>query len=117
LAGLYDKLLKHATTSFSAEDVMTFLGRKLHPNFAGDWSLAGHFAFLDGSAGGGSLTQVIMDDFGPEGEAHAGSTRHVCEFTTGDAGQLSIELIATWTDFVAHETVIMQAQRDLTVAP
>jgi hypothetical protein len=36
LAGLYDKLLKHATTSFSAEDVMTFLGRKLHPNFAGD---------------------------------------------------------------------------------
>jgi hypothetical protein len=36
LAGLYDKLLKHATTNFSAEDVMTFLGRKLHPGFAGD---------------------------------------------------------------------------------
>lgn len=36
LAGLYDKLLKHATISFSAEDVMTFLGRKLNANFAGD---------------------------------------------------------------------------------
>jgi hypothetical protein len=83
----------------------------------GDWSLAGHFAYLDGSAGGGSLTQVIMDDFAPEGEAHAGSTGYVCEFTTGDAGQLSIELIATWTDLVAHETVIMQAQQDLIVQP
>ncbi len=36
LAGLYDQLLKHATTCFSAEDVMTFLGRKLNGNFAGD---------------------------------------------------------------------------------
>jgi hypothetical protein len=36
LAGLYDRLLKHATTCFSAEDVMTFLGRKLNENFAGD---------------------------------------------------------------------------------
>lgn len=36
LAGLYDKLLKHATTCFSAEDVMTFLGRKLTGVFAGD---------------------------------------------------------------------------------
>ncbi len=36
LAGLYDALLKHATARFSAEDVMTFLGRKLHGRFAGD---------------------------------------------------------------------------------
>lgn len=36
LEGLYDKLLKHATNCFSAEDVMTFLGRKLRGNFAGD---------------------------------------------------------------------------------
>jgi len=36
LAGLYDPLLKHATQHFSAEDVMTFLGRKLHGRFAGD---------------------------------------------------------------------------------
>ena len=36
LAGLYDRLLKHATTCFSAEDVMTFLGRKLNGHFAGD---------------------------------------------------------------------------------
>lgn len=36
LAGLYDALLKHATARFSAEDVMTFLGRKLTGHFAGD---------------------------------------------------------------------------------
>jgi hypothetical protein len=36
LAGLYDRLLKHATTCFSAEDVMTFLGRKLNGHFAGE---------------------------------------------------------------------------------
>jgi hypothetical protein len=36
LAGLYDALLKHATARFSAEDVMTFLGRKLSGHFAGD---------------------------------------------------------------------------------
>ncbi len=36
LTGLYDPLLKHATAHFSAEDVMTFLGRKLTGRFAGD---------------------------------------------------------------------------------
>ena len=36
LAGLYDPLLKHATARFGAEDVMTFLGRKLTGGFAGD---------------------------------------------------------------------------------
>lgn len=36
LAGLYPPLLKHAVECFSAEDVMTFLGRKLHPAFAGE---------------------------------------------------------------------------------
>jgi hypothetical protein len=36
LGGIYDALLKHAVERFSAEDVMTFLGRKLHAQFAGD---------------------------------------------------------------------------------
>lgn len=36
LNGLYGHLLKHAVERFSAEDVMTFLGRKLHHRFAGD---------------------------------------------------------------------------------
>jgi hypothetical protein len=36
LKGLYEKLLLHATLCFSAEDVLTFLGRKLHGNFAGE---------------------------------------------------------------------------------
>src|SRR2546425_1179752 len=36
LKGLYSKLLQHATVCFSAEDVMSFLGRKLNWNFQGE---------------------------------------------------------------------------------
>lgn len=36
LEGLYPSLVRHAITSFSAEDVMRFLGKKLHPAFAGE---------------------------------------------------------------------------------
>lgn len=36
LQGLYPQWLKHATLCFSAEDVLTFLGRKLHGRFAGE---------------------------------------------------------------------------------
>lgn len=36
LKSLYEKLLPHAIVSFGAEDVMTFLGRKLHGNFQGE---------------------------------------------------------------------------------
>ena len=36
LKGLYEQLLMHATCRLSAEDVMTFLGRKLNGNFAGE---------------------------------------------------------------------------------
>jgi hypothetical protein len=36
LEGLYSKLLRHATLCLTAEDVLTFLGRKLHGNFQGE---------------------------------------------------------------------------------
>lgn len=36
LKSLYEKLLRHATMCFSAEDVLTFLGRKLHGRFEGE---------------------------------------------------------------------------------
>lgn len=36
LKGLYEQLLTHATCRLSAEDVMTFLGRKLNGHFAGE---------------------------------------------------------------------------------
>jgi len=36
LRDLYPRLLRHATLCFSAEDVLTFLGRKLNGNFAGE---------------------------------------------------------------------------------
>jgi len=36
LKPLYQELLKHATLCFSAEDVLTFLGRKLHGSFEGE---------------------------------------------------------------------------------
>jgi hypothetical protein len=36
LEGLFPVLLKHATVCFGAEDVLTFLGRRLHGNFQGE---------------------------------------------------------------------------------
>ena len=36
LADLYPRLLDHATLQFSAADILTFLGRRLHPRFDGE---------------------------------------------------------------------------------
>lgn len=36
LAGLYTRLLDHAAVNFSAKDIMSFLGRRLHPRFDGE---------------------------------------------------------------------------------
>lgn len=36
LAELYPRLLDHAAVHFSAQDILTFLGRKLHPRFLGE---------------------------------------------------------------------------------
>jgi hypothetical protein len=36
LAALYPRLLDHATLQFSAADILTFLGRRLDPRFAGE---------------------------------------------------------------------------------
>jgi hypothetical protein len=36
LADLYPRLLDHATLQFSAQDILTFLGRRLHPRFDGE---------------------------------------------------------------------------------
>ncbi len=36
LAQLYERLLDYATVNFGARDILTFLGRKLHGNFAGE---------------------------------------------------------------------------------
>jgi hypothetical protein len=36
LAGLYSRLLDHATVNFSAKEILSFLGRRLHPRFEGE---------------------------------------------------------------------------------
>ena len=36
LAEVYSRLLQHALLHFSAEDILTFLGRRLHPRFDGE---------------------------------------------------------------------------------
>jgi hypothetical protein len=36
LAGLYPRLLDHAAVNFSAQDILTFLGRRFHPRFEGE---------------------------------------------------------------------------------
>ena len=36
LAGLYPRLLDHAAVNFSAQDILSFLGRRFHPRFDGE---------------------------------------------------------------------------------
>jgi hypothetical protein len=36
LGGLYRRMLDHAAVNFSAQDILTFLGRRLHGNFQGE---------------------------------------------------------------------------------
>jgi hypothetical protein len=36
LAGLYPRLLDHAAVNFSAQEILTFLGRRFHPRFDGE---------------------------------------------------------------------------------
>jgi hypothetical protein len=36
LAGLYPRLLDHSAVKFSAQDILTFLGRRFHPRFEGE---------------------------------------------------------------------------------
>jgi hypothetical protein len=36
LADLYPRLLDHAAVNFSAQDILTFLGRRMHPRFEGE---------------------------------------------------------------------------------
>jgi hypothetical protein len=36
LAGLYPRLLDHAALNFSAQDILSFLGRRFHPRFDGE---------------------------------------------------------------------------------
>jgi hypothetical protein len=47
LRDLYQRLLRHATLSFGAEDVMTFLGKKLKDAFAGEISIDARRAGLE----------------------------------------------------------------------
>ena len=92
------------------------------PAASGDWSSAGDFGFVDMSAqpdgpavapnfpAGTYRQQMASADFWPETTEYAGSQGYLCNFTTGAAGELNLELYMAWFDEAAFYSVDMQAQ-------
>jgi hypothetical protein len=99
------------------------------PPVTGDWSGAGHFLFRNAAAEAGApvpapeygegwyRTHSVSDDFFPAADT-AGSAGVLCTITTGEPGELALEL---YMDLVADpdtfHLVMLEAQATLTVAP
>jgi len=98
------------------------------PPAAGDWSGAGHFLFRNAAAEAGApvpaeeygegwfRTHSVTDDFVPAADT-AGSAGVLCTITTGEPGELALELYMDWADPDAFRLVTLEAQATLTVAP
>jgi hypothetical protein len=98
------------------------------PPAVGDWSGAGHFLFRNAAAEAGApvpapeygqgwyRTHSVSDDFFPAADT-AGSAGVLCTITTGEPGELALELYMDWADPETFRLVMLQAQATLTVAP
>ena len=96
------------------------------PPSAGDWSGAGHFLFRNAAAEAGApvpaqeygdgwfRTHSVTDGFFPE-PGSAGSTGLLCTITTGEPGELALELYMDWADSDVFRLVMLQAQVTLMV--
>ncbi len=94
---------------------------------SGDWSGTGNFTFVDlaaewadplsapGYPDGYFRTQMAYDGFWPNSDGYAGPQGHLCNFTTGTAGVLNLDLALDWLDFESFQEVTMHAQADLVV--
>jgi hypothetical protein len=95
---------------------------------AGDWSSADDYAFIDMESdestnpvpvtwpGEGCYRhQLVWADLAPYADTAAGSTGHLCTFTTGAAGTLYLELYMDWIDPAAYEATVMYTQAAFTV--
>ncbi|MCK4660138.1 MAG: hypothetical protein KAV82_11505 [Phycisphaerae bacterium] len=92
----------------------------------GEWALLGNPTFVDIEAESGELvpaqgypqgclrTHVIPNQARP-GASHPGAQGHLCNFTTGSAGVLNLELYMDWFDRDRSRFVEMWAQAQLLV--
>ena len=97
------------------------------PAASGDWSAAGDFSFvnMDAESDGPTAAPNFLDgyyrqqmasaDFWPETTEYAGAQGHLCNFTTGAAGELNLELYMSWIDEAAYHSVDMQTQATFVV--
>jgi hypothetical protein len=94
---------------------------------SGDWSGTSNFAFVDLAAEWGEpssapgypdgylRTQIAYDGFWPNSDGYAGPQGHLCNFTTGAAGVLNLDLALDWLDLDSFQEVTMHAQGDFIV--
>jgi len=96
------------------------------PPTAGDWSGAAHFLFRNAAAEAGApvpapeygegwyRTHSVNDDFFPAADT-AGSAGVLCTITTGEPGELALELYMDWADPDTFHLVTMAAQVQVAV--
>ena len=94
------------------------------PPASGDWSPPVHFGFYDVQTEQGHLSEWGADgdlltdfvyDFWLNPDRYAGPQGHLCDFTTGSAGELKLDLFMSWFDLEAYHCAWMRSQAEFTV--
>ena len=94
------------------------------PPASGDWSPPVHFGFYDvqteqdylpeWGAEGDLLTDLVYD-FWLDTDRYAGPQGHLCNITTGSAGELKLDLFMSWFDLDAYHCAWMRSAAEFTV--
>jgi hypothetical protein len=88
---------------------------EVEPAPQGDWAGTGFFGFTGDpqeaiEADESVWVQRVYDDFGPDLDAMAGATGHLCNFTTGDVGELRLSLDMGSCDVEALQCVVLWSE-------
>ena len=72
-------------------------------------------AVAPGYPAGHGRYQMVADDFGRDSDTYAGPSDHLCNFTTGSPGVLTLHLVL-WSDYPKEQSIVdMGAQRGFRV--
>ena|GEM_PF-1909080 len=94
------------------------------PPTEGDWSPPVRFDIDDVPSdaawarnwdGEGNLLTNIVYDFWLDTDRYAGPEEHLCNFTTGSAGELKLDLFMSWFDVEAYHAAWMRSQAEFAV--
>jgi len=94
------------------------------PPASGDWSPPVDFGIVDVPSdaawtqdwdGEGNRLTDIVYDFWLNTDRYAGPEEHLCNFTTGSAGELKLDLFMFWFDVEAYHAAWMRSQAEFAV--